>query len=177
MRPLPTPQTFRARQFVLNLRPLVCAMKKRKFILAGLMVVIVSAVVLVCFLSSNDHVRVIGELFPGDLADVKKAIHREIWRGTLPDYSWKSIKNFPRIVISNETSHVLSIELKSNITFHMTSPAGGNKARLIFVGPYIYIRAIISPGHLGNTNYPAHYEIILQQRDHEWNPVFVFTTD
>jgi hypothetical protein len=61
-------------------------------------------------------IRVIGNLPAKDLAEIKSFARHQIWKGTFPNFSWKSIKGLPSAVNSRWHTHLVRVEVKSGDT-------------------------------------------------------------
>ncbi|HTA31008.1 MAG TPA: hypothetical protein VK731_11015 [Candidatus Cybelea sp.] len=89
--------------------------QKKRIAFVALLIVIACAV----FLFPKGHApQIVGSFTPKDLAEIKGALHRQIWQGTFPNLSWKSLKEFPGAVVRNAKMRVQSIVTMPNGTVH-----------------------------------------------------------
>jgi hypothetical protein len=88
-------------------------MNKRK-ITAGLLILVLMAAGGVALLSVGPRIKVVGTLAPADLAAIRSAIRRQIWSGTMPDFSWRSLKGFPGTVAAKCAVQIVSVEARSD---------------------------------------------------------------
>jgi len=86
-------------------------MRKRKIIIVGLLVVLLGgAAVLFLYSDSGPTVRVIGNLSPKDVAQIKTAVRCNLWHDALPSFSWQTFTALPGAAKRAWTSHVRRIE-------------------------------------------------------------------
>lgn len=60
--------------------------------------------------------KVVGNISAKDLAEVKSFARNQIWSGTFPNFSWKSIKGLPPAVNLRLHMRLVRIEMKNNET-------------------------------------------------------------
>ena len=112
-------------------------MRKKKIITLILFVLLAAVVVVVCFLPSSEP-QVVGAVSPNDLAEIKRVISREIWRGTFPDHSWATIKRLPGNIINRYPEHILRIDAdQSGMTASATIKALAKRNKPKFCVPHI----------------------------------------
>lgn len=47
---------------------------------------------------ADSRITVVGTLTPGDVAEIRRTVRREIWRGIFPRCSWPSIRALPAVI-------------------------------------------------------------------------------
>jgi hypothetical protein len=119
---------------------------KKKIIIVVMLLLLVSAVV-ICFTPARAP-QVVGWLAPNDLAEINRIVRHEIWRGTLPDYSWNSFKNLPQNFQARASKRIIKIE---------SYPIG-------------IVKVTISTGKTKQTATltAAYYELFLQKNGKDW---------
>jgi hypothetical protein len=120
---------------------------RKKQLITLIFFMLLASVAVVCFLPSSEP-QVVGAVSPGDLAEIKRIVNDEIWRGTLPDHSWAVIKRLPENIIRRFPKHILRID----------------------AGPEGFARATISTGKTKPTRElsPAYYVLYLQKSTTGW---------
>lgn len=86
------------------------AMRKRKIIAISAVALLGAG--LVGFLLTRDAgppVVVYGNLSAKDVAEIKSAVRRELWREAFPNFSWATVKELPRSVRRALKAHVIRI--------------------------------------------------------------------
>ena len=82
-------------------------------------------------LRQRPHLQVFGSLPAEDLVQIKRVVHREIWRGTFPDHSWRTIKQLPGTIRSRTSKRILRVETSPYGTVRVTVGTGGETDVLI----------------------------------------------
>jgi hypothetical protein len=118
--------------------------------IAVIFLLLLGATVMFCLLPVA-RPQVIGEVSPKDLVEIRRVISHEIWRGTLPDYSWHSFKHLPGTINARISNHLQRIE---------AYPGG-------------IVRTTISTGKHRETTQlrPAYYDLILRNGPKGWEIV------
>ncbi|EEF61653.1 hypothetical protein [Pedosphaera parvula] len=87
-------------------------MTKRKKLGFALIAILIMATSAFLYLHAPDKpIRINGNLAPEDLADVQSIVRREIWRGTFPDWSFKTFRNLPGAIKTRLNRRVVSIDV------------------------------------------------------------------
>jgi hypothetical protein len=115
-------------------------MRKKK-VIPFVFLLLLTSVVVVCFIPRSEP-QVIGAVSPRDLAEIKRVIHREIWRGTLPDWSWNNIKYLPENIMDRLPEHVVRIEVGLGGSARATISMGKTKLTEVLRAPDydVYLR-------------------------------------
>ena len=99
---------------------------RNKKIIGLVLLLIIGATVAFCLLPAS-RLQVAGNLSPHDLAEIKRVIAHEIWRGTFPDHSWASIKKLPGNIYARAATHIRSIEAQPNGIVRTTISTGKSR--------------------------------------------------
>src|SRR5436309_2290782 len=70
------------------------------------------------FLPDRRSTAVVGDFAPKDLAEIKRTLHRQIWKDTLPGNTFKSFKQFPGAIARNLRTRITSITMQPDGSVH-----------------------------------------------------------
>lgn len=114
----------------------------RSWPVAGVVVLLLAGAALWCRSDAQKNatvsvppIRVIGKLPAQDVAEIKRLVRREIWRGILPRFDWWSIRNLPAAVRYRASQRIFGITVRPDGT---VGAWAGHKVRDLFFGQWTY---------------------------------------
>ena len=99
---------------------------RNKKLIRFLFFLLLAAVVAVCFIPANEP-QIVGSLPAGDIAEIKRVVSHEIWRGTMPNHSWQTLRNLPGNIQSRISNRILRIEAMPGSVVRTTVGTGKSK--------------------------------------------------
>jgi hypothetical protein len=125
--------------WIVNTLAALTVMRKRKVISIVLILIVVVAGLI--FFASSPRIQVVGSLPAKDVAQIRKAVWKEIRFWVFPDFGWDDL-HYPRYVFGcikdYERLHILWIDVKPDRSVEVF--VGENKATILSHGHVVDLR-------------------------------------